>query len=91
MRSYDRPGNEARVAPDAERSQRKRTGRLARAGKFRETASQQALQRSGSRVQILGQAREGMEHVVWRQKSLGRSAFPRAAALADLQGVVRAV
>ena len=84
MRSYDRPGNEARVAPVAEGNEGKCADRVTRAGKFRETPSQQALQRSGSRVQIIDQASAGMERVLWRQKSAGLAALPRAAALADL-------
>src|SRR5690349_5559522 len=87
MRSYDRPGNEARVAPDAERSERERTDRLTRAGKFREAPSQQVLRCSGSRVQILDQASARMERVLGRQKSAGLSALARAVALADLQSV----
>lgn len=88
MRSYDRPGNEARVAPDAERSERKRTDRAARAGKSSEASSRQALPCSGSRVQILDQTGEGMERRTRRQESAGLSALTRASALANLQSVV---
>src|SRR6266700_578947 len=84
----DGPRNEARLAQAAERSKRRYARCGSRIGKLGEAGAPEALFCCCPRLPILDQSRQRMGIAFRRQKNAGRSALPRPAALADLQGLI---
>src|SRR5260370_11559194 len=82
------PRNEARMAQAAERSKRRYAHCGSRIGELGEANTPEALFCRCSRLQILDRSRQRMGIAIRRQKNAGRPALPRAAALADLQGLI---